>query len=120
TIDDHPRTIPGKTGTDGPGVRCNDCPCDRQQPPSIALWRISDMRRFTMLPMLAATLLLAACSGSATSAPAASSGAGGASAPAASSGAGGASAPAASAAGGGAACAAAPSGGTAAVTVTIK
>jgi plastocyanin len=68
------------------------------------------MRRLTMLPMLAATLLLAACSGSATSAPAASSGGGAA------------SAPAASAAGGdtGAACAAAPAGATAAVTVTIK
>ena len=67
------------------------------------------MRRLTMLPMLAATLLLAACSGSATSAPAASSGGGAASAPAAS-------------AGGdtGAACAAAPAGATAAVTVTIK
>jgi plastocyanin len=66
------------------------------------------MRRLTMLPMLAATLLLAACSGSATSAPAASSGGGAASAPAASAG------------GGGAACAAAPSGATAATTVTIK
>ena len=67
------------------------------------------MRRLTMLPMLAATLLLAACSGSATSAPAASSGGGAASAPAAS-------------AGGdtGAACAAAPAGATAAATVTIK
>lgn len=66
------------------------------------------MRRLTMLPMLAATLLLAACSGSATPAPAASAG-------------GAASAPAASAGGdGGAACAAAPAGATAAVTVTIK
>ena len=67
------------------------------------------MRRLLMLPMLAATLLLAACSGSATSAPAASSGGGAASAPAAS--AGGAT---------GAACAAAPAGATAATTVTIK
>jgi len=67
------------------------------------------MRRLAMLPMLAATLLLAACSSSATSAPAASSAGGAASAPAAS-------------AGGdtGAACAAAPAGATAAVNVTIK
>ncbi len=67
------------------------------------------MRRLTMLPMLAATLLLAACSGSATPAPAASSAGGAASAPAASAG-----------GDGGAACAAAPAGATAAVTVTIK
>jgi len=67
------------------------------------------MRRLTILPMLAATLLLAACSGSATSAPAASSGGGAASAPAASAG-----------GGTGAACAAAPAGATAAATVTIK
>jgi plastocyanin len=67
------------------------------------------MRRLTILPMLAATLLLAACSGSATSAPAASSGGGAASAPAASAG-----------GGTGAACAAAPAGATAATTVTIK
>ena len=67
------------------------------------------MRRLTILPTLAATLLLAACSGSATSAPAASSGGGAASAPAASAG-----------GGTGAACAAAPAGATAATTVTIK
>ena len=65
------------------------------------------MRRLTLLPVLAALLPLAACSGGTSPAPAG----GGASAPA-----GGASAPA----GGGAACASAPAGSTAAVTVTIK
>jgi plastocyanin len=69
------------------------------------------MRRLAFLPAVAMTLLLAACSGTSSSAPAASAG-GGASANAG----GGASAPA----GGAAACAAAPSGATAAVTVTIK
>ena len=74
------------------------------------------MRRLTLLPVLAALLTLAACSGGTSPAPAATTAAsapagGGASAPA-----GGASAPA----GGGAACASAPAGSTAAVTVTIK
>jgi plastocyanin len=74
------------------------------------------MRRLTLLPVLAALLTLAACSGGTSPAPAGTTAAsapagGGASAPA-----GGASAPA----GGGAACAAAPAGSTAAVTVTIK
>lgn len=74
------------------------------------------MRRLTPLPVLAAFLTLAACSGGASPAPGATTAAsapagGGASAPA-----GGASAPA----GGGAACATAPAGSTAAVTVTIK
>lgn len=74
------------------------------------------MRRLTLLPVLAALLTLAACSGGTSPAPAATTAAsapagGGASAPA-----GGASVPA----GGGAACASAPAGSTAAVTVTIK
>jgi len=74
------------------------------------------MRRLTLLPVLAALLTLAACSGGTSPAPAGTTAAsapapGGASAPA-----GGASAPA----GGGAACATAPAGSTAAVTVTIK
>ena len=74
------------------------------------------MRRLTLLPVLAALLTLAACSGGTSPAPAGTTAAsapapGGASAPA-----GGASAPA----GGGAACASAPAGSTAAVTVTIK
>jgi plastocyanin len=74
------------------------------------------MRRLTLLPVLAALLTLAACSGGTSPAPAATTAAsapagGGASAPA-----GGASAPA----GGGAACASAPAGSSAAVTVTIK
>ena len=74
------------------------------------------MRRLTLLPVLAALLTLAACSGGTSPAPAATTAAsapagGGASAPA-----GGASAPA----GGGAACASAPAGSTATVNVTIK
>jgi len=74
------------------------------------------MRRLTLLPVLAALLTLAACSGGTSPAPAGTTAA---SAPApggASAAAGGASAPA----GGGAACATAPAGSTAAVTVTIK
>ncbi len=81
------------------------------------------MRRLTLLPLLAALLTLAACSGGTTPTPAGTSAAsapagGGASAPAggASAPAGGASAPA----GGGAACATAPAGSTATVNVTIK
>ena len=86
------------------------------------------MRRLTFLPLVAAMLSIAACSGGTSPAPAASTAAsapagaasqsapaGGASAPA-----GGASAPAGSAAAGGAACAAAPAGSTATVSVTIK
>ena len=74
------------------------------------------MRRLTLLPVLAALLTLAACSGGTTPTPAGTTAAsapagGGASAPA-----GGASAPA----GGGAACASAPAGSTATVNVTIK
>jgi len=74
------------------------------------------MRRLTLLPVLAALLTLAACSGGTSPAPAATTAASAPAGGSASAPAGGASVPA----GGGAACASAPAGSTAAVTVTIK
>lgn len=70
------------------------------------------MRRIATVPVVAILLALAACSGSSTSAPGASTPVAASAAASAAAGSGGAA--------GGAACAAAPAGATATVTVAIK